>query len=256
VKPISIRGKPAAGGRLPLICAPLVAASLDGLLAEAAAAVAARCDIVEWRVDFFGEIGKAAAVVEAGRALRGALGGMPVLFTRRSVAEGGQPVPISEQAALELYGEICSAGCVDLVDYEMSNGAASMKSVRDASRRHGIGLVCSYHNFDATPPLPALAAEFRRAQAMDGDVAKVSVMAREPGDVLTLLSATRQASREIAPALIAVSMGPHGALSRIIGFTFGSALTFGVASGASAPGQLPIAELRAGIEAARGALAG
>jgi 3-dehydroquinate dehydratase-1 len=256
VKPISIRGEPAAGGRMPLICAPLVGTSRDELLAEAAAAVAARCDIVEWRVDFFGEIGRPAAVVEAGRALRGALGGMPVLFTRRSVAEGGQAAPISERAALELYGEICSAGCVDLVDYEMSNGAASMKSVRDASRSHGVGLVCSDHNFDAPPPLPALAAEFRRAQAMDGDVAKVSVMAREPGDVLTLLSATRQASREIEPALIAVSMGPHGALSRIIGFTFGSALTFGVASGASAPGQLPIAELRAGIEAARGALAG
>lgn len=256
MKPIMIRGKPAAGGRLPLICAPLVGASRDELLAEASAAVAAQCDIVEWRVDYFREIGNAPAVVAAGRALRGALGGMPVLFTRRSVAEGGQPVAISEQAVLELYGEICAAGCVDLVDYEMSNGAASMKSVRDASRRHGIGLVCSYHNFDATPPLPALAAEFRRAQAMDGDVAKVSVMAQEPGDVLTLLSATQQASREIEPALIAVSMGPHGALSRVIGFTVGSALTFGVASGASAPGQLPIAELRAGIEAARKALGG
>lgn len=256
MKPISIRGTPAAGGRLPLICAPLVGASRDALLGEAAAAVATRCDIVEWRVDYFREIGNASAVVEAGRALRGALAGMPVLFTCRSAAEGGQRVAIPEQAVVDLYGEVCAAGCVDLVDYEMSNGAASMKTVRDASRRHGIGLVCSYHNFEATPPLPALAAEFRRAQAMDGDVAKVSVMAQEPGDVLTLLSATRQASREIELALIAVSMGPHGALSRIIGFTVGSALTFGVASGASAPGQLPIAELRAKIEVARQALGG
>lgn len=256
MKPIRIRGVPAAGGRLPLICAPLVGASRDELLAEAAAAVAAQCDIVEWRVDYFGEIGKASAVIEAGRALRAALGGMPVLFTRRLVAEGGQPVPISEQAVVDLYSEVCAAGGVDLIDYEMSNGAASMKNVRDASRRHGVGLVCSYHNFDATPPFPALAAEFRRAQAMEGDVAKVSVMAREPSDVLTLLSATQQASREIELALIAVSMGPHGALSRVIGFTFGSALTFGVASGASAPGQLPVAELRAGIEAARQALGG
>ncbi|OAI52808.1 3-dehydroquinate dehydratase [Betaproteobacteria bacterium SCGC AG-212-J23] len=254
VKPIRIRGAPAAGGRLPLLCAPLVAASRDGLLAEAAAAVAAQCDIVEWRVDFFGEIGNTAAVVEAGTALRAVLGGMPVLFTRRSAAEGGEPVPISEAAVLELYDEICASGCVDLVDYEMSNGAASVKAVRDASRRHGVGLVCSYHNFDATPPLPALAAEFRRAQAMEADVAKVSVMARAQGDVLALLAATQQASRELEPALIAVSMGPHGALSRVIGFAFGSALTFGVASGASAPGQLPIAELRTGIEAARKAL--
>jgi 3-dehydroquinate dehydratase-1 len=256
MKPISIRGKPVAGGKLPLICAPLVAADREALLAEAAAAAAARPDIVEWRVDFFRGIGDTAAVIEAGRALRRALPGMPLLFTRRSAAEGGQRVPITEKAVVELYAGICAAGCADLVDYEMSNGAADMKAVREASRRHGIGLVCSYHNFDETPPLAALAAEFRRAQALGGDVAKVSVMARAPGDALTLLAATLQASQAIELPLIGVSMGPHGALSRMVGFAFGSALTFGVAAAGSAPGQMPIAELRAAIETARKALGG
>jgi 3-dehydroquinate dehydratase-1 len=51
-------------------------------------------------------------------------------------------------------------------------------------------------------------------------------------------------------------MGPHGALSRMVGFAFGSALTFGVAAGSSAPGQMPIGELRAAIEIARKALGG
>jgi 3-dehydroquinate dehydratase-1 len=46
-------------------------------------------------------------------------------------------------------------------------------------------------------------------------------------------------------------MGPHGALSRIAGFAFGSALTFGVAAAGSAPGQMPIGELRAAIELLR-----
>jgi len=256
LKPIRIRGEAAAGGKLPLICAPLVAASRDALLAEAATAAAARADIVEWRVDYFGAIGDSAAVLDTGRALRRALGGIPILFTCRSAAEGGQRVPISGQAKVELYGAACAAGCVDLVDYEMSNGAAQVKAVREASRRHGIGLVCSYHNFEQTPPLPALAAEYRRAQEMGGDVAKVSVMARSPGDALTLLAATLQASQEIEPALIGVSMGPYGAPSRMVGFAFGSALTFGVAAAGSAPGQMPIGELRAAIEIARKALGG
>ena len=256
MKPIRIRGAPAAGGKLPLICAPLVAASREALLAEAAAAASARPDIVEWRVDFFGGIGDAVAVLEAGRALRRALPGIPLLFTRRSAAEGGQRVPISEKAVVDLYAEVCGAGFADLVDYEMSNGAAEMKAVREASRRHGVGLVCSYHNFEETPPLPALAAEFRRAQALGGDVAKVSVMARSPGDALTLLAATLQASKAIDIPLIGVSMGPHGALSRMAGFAFGSALTIGVASGSSAPGQMPIGELRAAIESARKVLGG
>jgi 3-dehydroquinate dehydratase-1 len=256
MKPIRIRGEAAAGGRLPLICAPLVAHDRESLLAEAAAAVAAHADIVEWRVDFFRGIGDTAAVLDAGRALRRTLSGLPLLFTRRSAAEGGQRVSISEEAVVHLYREVCAAGLADLVDYEMSNGAAQMKAVREASRRHAIGLVCSYHNFDGTPPPAALDAEFRRAQALDGDVAKVSVMARSRGDVLALLAATLQASKDIELPLIAVSMGPHGALSRMLGFAFGSALTFGVAAASSAPGQMPIGELRAAIEVARKALGG
>ena len=247
-RPISIRGKP---GRMPLICAPLVGATPEAVLSEAAAARSAGADIVEWRVDYFESMSK---VADTGRALRAALAGLPILFTRRSVAEGGQRVSISEQQVVELYGEVCAAGFADLVDYEMSNAAQDIKVVREVSRRHGVGLVCSFHDFERTPPLAALAAQFRRAQELGGDVAKVSVMARAPEDALTLLAATQQASQTLALPLIGVSMGAQGVLSRMIGFAFGSALTFGVAAGSSAPGQMPIGELRAAIEIARKAL--
>jgi 3-dehydroquinate dehydratase-1 len=234
---------------------PLVAATRAALQAEGAAAAAARPDIVEWRVDHYGEIGSTAAVIDSARELRRVLPGVPLLFTRRSAAEGGKPVPISEKAVIELYAAVCAAGCADLADYEMSNGAASVKAVREAAHRHGVGLVCSYHNFESTPPLPRLVAEFERARELGGDVAKVSVMARNPEDAQTLLTATREAARTGLP-LIGISMGPHGATSRINGFAYGSALTFGVAAASSAPGQMPVAELRAAIEAARKALRG
>jgi len=248
VKPIRIRGKPA---KYPLICAPLVGAEPEALLAEAAAARAARADIVEWRVDYFWEIGNQQGVIETGRAVRRALPGVPLLFTRRSVAEGGQPVTIGEDQIVELYDAVCAEGIADLVDFEMSSSRAGMAAVRDAARRHGVGLVCSFHDFERTPALAELSAQFRRAEQLGGDVAKVSVMARDPEDALTLLAATHQASREVSPALIGVSMGRHGALSRIAGFAFGSALTFGVAAAGSAPGQMPIGELRAAIELLR-----
>lgn len=253
MKPIRIRGKPA---KFPLICAPLVGADREALLAEAAAALAARADIVEWRVDYFADIARPETVIETGRALRRALPGVPLLFTRRSAAEGGQPVPVSDGQIVELYAAVCAEGFADLVDYDMSSAAPHIKAVREATRRHGVGLVCSYHDFERTPSLDALAAQFRRAQELGGDVAKVSVMARGAEDALALLAATLQASRTLELPLIGVSMGPHGALSRMVGFAFGSALTFGVAAGASAPGQMPIGELRAAIEIARKALGG
>jgi 3-dehydroquinate dehydratase I len=245
-RPISIRGIPA---KVPLICAPLVGATREAVLQEAATALAAKADIVEWRVDHFRDFQD---VIGTGNALRRALAGLPLLFTRRSVAEGGKAVPISEKRVVELYGEVCAAGFADLIDYEMA--LPETKAVRDASRRHGVGLVCSFHDFERTPPLAELVARYRRAQELGGDVAKVSVMARGPQDALTLLAATMQASETLELPLIGVSMGPHGALSRMIGFAFGSALTFGVAAGASAPGQMPIGELRAAIEIARKAL--
>ena len=256
MKPISIRGKPAAGGRVPLLCAPLVGATREALLEEAAAVRAAAPDIFEWRVDYFREIGDARAVVETAQALRRSLPGLPLLFTRRSAAEGGERVAISEQAVLDAYVAVCDADCVDLVDYEMSNEPARIAAVRAASRQRGIGLVCSYHDFQETPPGEALAAHFRRAQELGGDVAKVAVMPKRREDVLTLLAATLRASQSLDIALISMAMGELGALSRVVGFAFGSALTFGVGAGASAPGQMPIGELRASIEIARKAMHG
>lgn len=248
MKPISIRGKAAA---YPLICAPLVGAERNRLLEEAKAARAAGADIVEWRIDYFQRMD---AAMETGRALRQALGSLPLLLTCRAVSEGGQRVALSEKQVVELYTEACAAGFADLVDYEMSNAEADVKAVREAARRHGVGLVCSFHDFERTPPLPELARQFRRAQELGGDAAKVSVMARNAEDVLTLLAATQQASKALEIPLIGISMGPHGALSRTIGFAFGSALTFGVATAGSAPGQMPIGELRSAIEIARKAL--
>lgn len=256
MKPIVIRGKLAAGGRLPLLCAPLVGTDREALLAEAAAVRATAPDIFEWRVDFFRQLGDAKAVVETAQALRRALPGVPLLFTRRSAAEGGQKAAVSEQAVVEAYAAVCEADCADLVDYEMSNPPEHMKAVRDASRRRGVGLVCSYHNFQETPAAEALQARFRRAQELGGDVAKVAVMPKSREDVLVLLGATLHASQVLDIPLISMAMGPLGALSRIAGFAFGSALSFGVGAGASAPGQMPIAELRAAIEITRKAMHG
>jgi 3-dehydroquinate dehydratase-1 len=76
------------------------------------------------------------------------------------------------------------------------------------------------------------------------DVAKVAVMPQTLEDVLTLLSATLEAKSRLSIPLITMSMGKYGMVSRMIGGVFGTALTFAVGAQASAPGQVPIEELR------------
>jgi 3-dehydroquinate dehydratase I len=85
---------------------------------------------------------------------------------------------------------------------------------------------------------------YRQAQALGGDIGKLAVMPRSSADVLALLQATLQASSELAIPVAGMSMGALGAVTRLAGGEFGSALTFAVGQAASAPGQLPIEELR------------
>ena len=253
-KPITLHGEPVAGGAIPVICTPLVGRTREEVLSEVAAVLPKHPDVLEWRVDFFGGIGDTGLVLDTARALKAAARDLPILFTRRSASEGGEPVALAEAAVVELYAAVCAARCVDVIDYELSNPGEHFRRLRTASREHGIAMVGSYHNFQSTPDSEALLAKFRDAQARGADIGKVAVMPKEPGDVLKLLSATWEASRSLDIPLISMSMGPYGSVSRMVGGVFGSALTFAVGKSSSAPGQIPIEELRAVLATVRRAV--
>ena len=155
-----------------------------------------------------------------------------------------------------LYEAVCAARCVDMIDYEMGNAAPDFARLRAASRANDILLVASYHNFQTTPEAAALVAKFAEAERLGGDVAKVAVMPQGPQDVLTLLGATFTASRTVGVPLISMSMGAYGSLSRMVGWVYGSTVTFAVGKSSSAPGQVPIEELRAVLATVRKAVLG
>ena len=244
---IEWRGAPLAGGRLPAICAPLVARTHGELVAEAAAVAAKQPDLLEWRVDFFGAIGESAQVIETAAAIRQAAGGIPLLFTRRSSREGGEPIALAEPQVVALYRAVCASGQIDFIDYEVGNDAAHVREVREASRAAGVQLVLSFHDFAATPSQSALQQCFARAEQLGADIAKVAVMPRDMQDVLTLLAATLDASRTLRIPVISMAMGGAGAVTRLAGGLFGSDLCFAVGQRASAPGQWPIEELEAAL---------
>lgn len=245
-RPLSARGRALA---YPAVCAPLVACTSEALVAECKAVAAKGPDLIEWRVDFFGALGDAGQVVETARQLRDAAAGIPILFTRRSAREGGEQIAIGEPQVVEIYRSVCASGLVDLVDFEMDNEAAHVAAVREMARAAGLPLVLSFHDFQATPPADALVQRFERAQALGADVAKIAVMPRAMDDVLALLSATARASGRVGIPIVSMAMGPLGAVTRTSGWLFGSAMTFAVGASASAPGQMPIEDVRAVIEA-------
>jgi 3-dehydroquinate dehydratase-1 len=243
-KIIDIRGRK-LGGETPLICSPLVGRTHKRIVEEAANVAAKSPDVIEWRVDYFEGIGDTAAVLETGRALRATVGDAPIIFTRRSIKEGGEPIGVGDADVVRLYDAVGASRLVDFIDFEMGNDPEHVRAVRESARVHQTRLILSYHNFGYTPGADFLVQRFLEAERLGADVAKVAVMPRDRGDVLALLAATNEANGKARIPLISMSMGPLGSVTRMIGGVFGSSLSFAVGEGSSAPGQIPIADLNA-----------
>jgi len=242
-QPITLHGQPISDGKFPLVCTPLVGRTLDAIRAELAVVLPKKPDVFEWRVDFFEQIGDVAAVIAAAATIKNEAGNTPVLFTRRSTIEGGEKIALNEAQVIAMYTAVCESKTIDLIDYEMANDAAHIARVRDAAHANGIKLVLSFHNFSFTPMLETLVAKFLDAEQLGADVAKVAVMPLDLDDVLTLLTATRRASKTLHIPLISMAMGPLGAVTRLMGGVFGSSLSFAVGASSSAPGQVPVEDL-------------
>ena len=102
----------------------------------------------------------------------------------------------------------------------------------------------SNHDFFKTPSKEEIISRLCAMQEKGADIPKIAVMPQSKKDVLTLLSATNEMVEEHADRpIITMSMAGTGLISRLCGEVFGSALTFGAAKKASAPGQAAVNDL-------------
>lgn len=236
------------GGPAPLICVPLVAGSLPELLDQAQYAHAQGPDVVEWRADFYDDL-SADAVSAALTQLREALPRELLLFTVRASTEGGAR-PIAPHTRSQVILGAIGSGRIDLVDLELATGPEAIQTVRSAARARGVRLVLSCHDFQQTPPNGALLSAISQMVRDGADIAKVACMPQDPSDVLRLLDVTLTARRMFpTTGLVTMAMGPLGVVSRATGFLYGSDMSFAAGKASSAPGQIPIAELRTLFEA-------
>lgn len=232
------------GSGAPKICVPMVGKTVAELLEEANNLVELDLDIVEWRVDFFEEDEKLAEVKKIGVKIREILKETQILFTFRTKKEGGER-EVPSTYYFQLNEMMMESGLVDLVDIELFMGDDEVKTTVAKAQNHQVKVVMCNHDFDKTPPKEEIINRLRKMQELGADICKIAVMPTSTEDVLTLLSATNTMKEKYAERpIVTMSMGGMGVVSRIAGETFGSAMTFGAAKQASAPGQVPVAELR------------
>ncbi len=235
------------GGPRPLVCLPLVAQDLDALLGQAKELVHLQPDLLEWRIDAFEKVTEVEECSEALRRLRLVIGDIPMIFTCRIDREGGFKA-IPQEKRLELITRLMTTGELDLVDVELCNGPEFLAAVRKTASVHGSKLIFSHHNFQATPDEAFIMGKLLEGQNAGADITKLAVMPKSYADVLTLLTATNKSRNgAVTIPIVTMAMGAEGVVTRLAGGLFGSDITFAIGSKASAPGQVPIGELRTGM---------
>lgn len=231
------------GEGIPKICVPIAEARKEDIIREAENFSSIPGDIVEWRADWFEHAFDTEKVLDVLKDLRAVLKETPILFTFRTLKEGGE-----KAVKLCVYADLIKAavrcGYADLVDVEVFAGDAAVREIVDTAHAYGVKVVASNHDFEKTPDKDEMIRRLCKMQELGADITKIAVMPQSKKDVLTLLAATEEMYREHADRpMITMSMSGTGALSRLCGEVFGSAVTFGAAGKASAPGQMEVKEL-------------
>lgn len=226
------------GPGMPKICVPVVGRTIDAITAQCRDLVHAAYDIVELRIDFLAGAATPDVSLAALTAFRRELPTAPLLFTFRTASEGGEQ-PTSEEAYFRILRCAIETDLIDAIDVEYFHDQRELSQLISLAHTHGITVIVSNHDFDKTPPLDEIIRRLIGMKHLGADAAKLACMPRSPKDVLTLLSATETVKSQYPhEPLITMSMGKLGAVSRISGEVFGSAMTFGSVKESSAPGQI------------------
>jgi 3-dehydroquinate dehydratase-1 len=216
-------------GKAPRIAAVIVE---GGERAAAGKTVLAATDLFELRADTFKDT-SAEAIKKALIRLKGLK--KPVLLTIRSRKEGGV-YAIPDRRRAELFESLIPLA--DAVDIELGSSEI-LKNVVNFAKSHKKKVIVSCHNFKSTPGDKKLHDIVAKARAAGADIVKIAAYARVPGDLKRLAWLLKDYND-----LIVIAMGEYGAASRVFFPMLGSLLTYGSVTAGTAPGQMPVKEIK------------
>ncbi len=221
-------------GRAPALAGVIVDSFHRGKIKKA---VRDGADLVELRLDTFRKRDPA-ALVKTLRAFReggGGRGGVPLVLTIRSKAEGGR-YTVKDSERLELFNALMPF--VDGVDIELGSGKI-LKHVVSSAKRHKKKVIVSYHNFKGTPPPATLGSTIERARRAGADIVKIAARAKTGAELKRLAGLLLRSND-----LVVIAMGGYGTVSRVFFPVLGSLITYGSITRSAAPGQLPVRDIK------------
>lgn len=233
------------GRGMPKICIPLMGSTDDELLTGARKileqAKTYSISIVEFRADFYGNLSNLQALKSIMEKLRQLLADVVFLFTIRSEREGGESLPFLHPGINEINYFVIENKLADMVDVELFSDEEEIQKLVSAAKKNQVKVIMSNHEFATTPDAEVMVERLCNMQSLGADIVKIAVMPENMEHVAdTLKAAAIMKEHHNETPVVVISMGKSGAVSRIVGEIFGSAITFAAIKDASAPGQLSV----------------
>lgn len=225
------------------ICVP-VCESRASELTRRVMESAASADLVELRMDCLPGA-QFALVLRHLDELRRACGPRPLILTLRPAEQGGtREIDILNRLVFWVEHFLYDEAYDGFADIELELLQLIRQSEDERWKKLDWSrVICSHHDFTGVPA--GLEKIYERMAATPARILKLALSARDITDcipVFHLLERARSQGRE----LIAIAMGLHGMLTRILGPSRGSFLTYATLDDAqaTAPGQLGVRALR------------
>lgn len=231
----------------PKICVSLTGTNHAELLEQVEAINQSSAEIAEWRVDYFEDSDDIEKVLEMLIDINEKLINRLLLFTFRTLEEGGEK-SISLPDYKKLYLAVSASKKVDLMDVEMTRVEFLGRQLVQDIKKQDILVILSSHDFEKTPDDATLIFRIGVMNQLGADIGKIAAMPQEIQDVLRMMAIISKSRGFNQLPLITMSMGDLGKVSRVSGELTGSLLTFGSLGAASAPGQIPVEELAKTLE--------
>ncbi|KAJ6558678.1 Shikimate dehydrogenase [Mycena sp. CBHHK59/15] len=167
---------------------------------------------------------------------------LPIIFTVRTVSQGGAFPDHAEKEAFELLNLALALG-IEYLDVEIS---LPEKKVRDLISRKGYSqIIASWHDWSGNMKWdgPVVKEKYDLADSI-GDIIKIVGKADTIRDNFTLHDFVSTVnSKPNAKPIIAINMGVHGQMSRVLNATF-SPVSHPLLPTKAAPGQLSFAQIQ------------
>ncbi|KAK6915504.1 Shikimate dehydrogenase substrate binding, N-terminal [Dillenia turbinata] len=216
-----------------LICAPLIAESVDQMVIQMRKAKELGADLVEVRVDYLKNFSPSQDLEILIKQCP-----LPTLITYRPKWEGGQ-YDGDEGRRQDALRKAMELGA-DYIDVELKVAPEFFSSIH-RKKPEKVKIIVSSHNYENTPSTEEIGSLVARIQATGADIVKIATTATDITDSARIF----QVLVHSQVPMIGLVMGERGLISRILSAKYGGYLTFGAveAGDTSVPGQPTIKEL-------------